>query len=816
MKSSKIIGFILLLALPLLSLSQIVISEVCPKNASIIQDEDGDDPDWIELYNSSDNPVSLHGFSLKDADNNRWYFPETEINGHHYLLVFASGKNKTSGGLHTSFRLSYQGDAVYLLDQADQVMDKLEFGPIRPDQSCGRLSLTANGETVIFATPTPAGPNTIASAKTGYAAEPVFSLAPGFYQEPQTLIIQYDTTATSVYYSTDGSFPDSSSIRYVGPLILDSCIVIKAISIPKDNQFLCSRIVTCSYFIHFSTTLPVFSISTDPYNLWDWNHGIYVLGPNASTVYPYFGANFWQDWEVPTHVEFFETNKERILDQDAGLSINGGSVSRTRPMQSLRLTAREKFGESRFRYPFFEQKPLDHFKNIVLRNSSGDYNKTHFRDGSLHKLMIGNVDIDLLCYRPAVVFINGRYWGIQNIREKFSKFYLHENHDVDPDNLDILEEDSTVIQGDYTAFNAMYDFITHSDLTDNLIYDSVCNLLDIRSLSDYFIAETFLSNIDWPYNNIKYWRERIPGSKWRYLLMDLDISLGNYGWAPASMDILGRMLGPYGDKNRHVHILRKLLANNTFREYFINRYADLVNTLFTSDHLSSHIQSVVNILEPEMPRHFSRWGSSMENWYHEIDSVVYPYIEERPEVALQNIQDQFGLNKQVQLHLQSWPPNACSIHINTISPELPWEGTYFDGVPVTLTVIPKPGFLFSGWLSDHIVLATPSSPSITFNPDSSDRLIAYFGPLPEEKALSVFPNPANQSMTLYFDSEQAAPGRVILYDLTGQVVLEKENINISNGLNHLDLPVSLLASGMYIIQLTEAKEIRSARIIIAH
>jgi len=316
--------------------------------------------------------------------------------------------------------------------------------------------------------------------------------------------------------------------------------------------------------------------------------------------------------------------------------------------------------------------------------------------------MIGKLDIELLGYRSCVVCINGQYWGVHNIREKFSKHYLNENYEIDEENIDLLEEDTTIIHGDFQAFNNMVDFITGKDMQIPENYDSASQLLDIHSFCDYIIAETYLSNIDWPKNNIKYWRVRESGWKWRYMLMDLDISLGNYGWAPAEMDVLGRLLGPYGAGIKHVQMLKSLFHNSTFREYFINRYADLVNTVFSTESLVETITGAKAVLEPEMPRHFTKWFTqTMEGWNSEIHEVAIPYALNRPFYARQFLQDTFGLDNQVGIRLDVWPPGSGAVNINSlINLHLPWEGIYFDEVPLNISARPFPGYRFLHWDSD--------------------------------------------------------------------------------------------------------------------
>ena len=796
--------------------AQIIINEVCSYNGSVLEDEDGDISDWFEIYNSGTTSVILTGYSIADESEKKWFFPNILLPQGFFIKVFASGKDRKSGELHTSFKISQEGDKLSLFDPSGNISDELLFDHLQLNHSAGRYPDGNTSSLVIFDIPTPDMTNNSSTPYSWYADNPIFSIEGGFYQGVISLSISVNNSSTIIHYTTDGSIPSDTSAIYTAPIQMSNTTLIRARSFSGNSSILPSETFTNTYIINYLPKLPVISISTNPENLWDWNTGIYVLGPNADSVYPYYGANYWQDWEIPAHIEFFETDKTLAFEQDAGLSIQGGSVSRTRPQQSFRITARNKYGKANIEHRIFEEKTIDKFKIIVLRNSSGDFNKTHFRDGSLHKLMLNNVDIDLLCYRPSVIYLNGAYWGILNIREKFSKYYLQENYNVDPDNIDLLEEDSTVIQGDTMAFHTMHAFITTNDMQLAANYDSANSMIDIKSFCDYVIAETFLSNIDWPYNNIKYWKLREAGSKWRYLLMDLDISLGNNGWAPANLDFLGKILGPYGYNNKHAQLLKSLLKNTNFRNYFINRYADLVNTLFTSENMKNHIEKIMAVLQDDIPLHFEKWGNSIGGWYYEINTTVFPYIEDRPAYALQNIQDTFNLKKQVDIRLDAWPPEAGYIKINTIQPSpLPWNGTYFDGVPVIITAIPNTGYIFKQWRSENINLSDSYNPILNLNVDTNNLFTAYFISTENPKAFTVFPNPVKNILNIGVLLESNRQGSISLYNAFGKQVKTFE-VTFQSGSNFKSIDISDLNNGFYILDLKTSESEKTAKVIIIH
>lgn len=116
------------------------ITEIMTDNESSLEDEDGDFPDWIELYNPDTTALNLSGWHLTDNDGNlaKWRFPETVIQPGGFLVVFASGKDKRvpGGQLHTNFQLSSNGEYLGLIAE-DGLTVISEIAPEYPSQQAG-------------------------------------------------------------------------------------------------------------------------------------------------------------------------------------------------------------------------------------------------------------------------------------------------------------------------------------------------------------------------------------------------------------------------------------------------------------------------------------------------------------------------------------------------------------------------------------------------------------------------------------------------------------------------------------------------------
>ena len=623
--------------------------------------------------------------------------------------------------LHTNFQLSGSGESLTISNPQGNTVDFIEFPSMNADDSYGR-TIDGNSNMAFFDSVSPGFSNNNSLSFNGYTEEPVFSLPSGFYGGSTDISIQNYQPGDTIRYTLDGAVPVDTSFMYSEPIHIDSTTVLRA-RIFKQG-FIPGKITTKTYFIDVSSTFPVISISVDPFDLWDWEHGIYVLGPNADTTFPYHNANFWMDWEKSAHIEYFDTSQNVGFDQDIGLKINGG-YSRAYPQKSLRILAKGRYGKSTVDYKLFKDKDIYSFKRFILRNSGQDYNVTHFRDAFMHKLIQKETDIDIQDYEPSVVFLNGDYWGVYNIREKIGKYYLNENFGAPEDNISILRDNQTVVIGNNYHYAAMMDYIKAAPVIDSLTVDSISKLLDIDNYTDYFITEMFYVNPDWPNNNIKCWRENNETSKWRYIMTDTDFGFGLYSYV--TKNELYRILHwtiLYTDNHTP---FRRLMENDEYKRYFINRSADMFNTVLHKDNTIALIEQFRQSMEPEMPGQLARWGGDMETWESNVDEMI-SFAENRETYVRQHYMDEFGLTKLTDLTLEIDSVNHGEIKINTIIPDsLPWTGTYFDGNPVDLTAVPNEGYLFSHWSSNMIISGEDTlKQHLTVNIDTNDIFKAFF------------------------------------------------------------------------------------------
>lgn len=601
--------------------------------------------------------------------------------------------------LHTNFKVDSKGENIYLTGDQGAILDEVNPGNMPDDVSYGRYP-DGTSNWYFYSKTTPGVPNSdLGYQRVGSCV--YFSWPGGLYDSPITLELTAENPSATIYYSLDGSVPTESSLVYSGPIYLNATKVVRASSIETDA--LESPIMTNTYIVGQQHNLAVISLATAPENLWDPDSGIYVMGNNASYELPYYGANFWQDWEKSVHIEFFEPDGLTGFTMDAGMKIFGG-WSRIKPQKPLALFARRKYGYKEIYYRVFPELPIEIFQALVLRNSANDWEYTMFRDAMMQSLVEG-ANIDLQAYRPAVVYLNGAYWGIHNIREKLNEHYIASHYNIDPDNLDLLENRSVPIEGDSEHYTALENYISTHDLSIPSNYEYVQSQMDIQNFIDYQIAEIFFDNSDWPGNNLKYWREKKSTGRWRWILYDTDFGFGLYepdAYQFNTLEFATATNGPeWPNPPWSTLFLRKLLENEKFKIGFVNRFADLLNTNFKSDRVYQKIVYFKNLIESEMPNHFERWQEglgwhSLNVWYYHIETLR-TFAKFRPAYVTAHIIGKFHLNGVAVIKIQHLPA-AGKVRINSIFiDDGSWTGNYFKGLPVELEAIPRPGYRFIEW-----------------------------------------------------------------------------------------------------------------------
>jgi hypothetical protein len=599
---------------------------------------------------------------------------------------------------HSSFKLSSTGETLSITFKDGTVADSISYGIIPANYSFGR-NLNNPAAWGYFSNPTPGSLNDKEMFADIVKSELQFSIAGMFLKNTSQLTFSGAGVGEEIRYTLNGNEPTVASTLYRGPITISKNTVVRG-RIFKPGA-IPGKITTRTYLFDAPPTLPVISVTTDSLNLWDTQTGIYVLGDSYENQNPYYGANFWEDWEKPASIEMTGLDGGRVFSLNCGIKIFG-AWSRARPQKSLAVFFRNEYGDPILEnVQLFKSKPITSFKSFVLRNSGNDYDYTRFRDGMMTDL-VKNMDTDIQAFEPVILYLNGQYWGQINLREKINENYLASNHNVDADQVDLLEYESTVIDGSNSEYLDLLEFLKNNSLASDANYDFAANQINIGNFIDYQLSEIYFNNRDWPGNNIKFWKSQTEEGKWRWIMFDTDFGFGIYNSNDFTLNTIQFALEPNGPNWPNppwsTFVLRKLIENTRFKHAFINRFADMMNTTFVGASVVGKIDSIAAIIQPEIQRHYNRWGTpSPGGWQNSVQTMRNFAINRVPYVQ-NHINQQFIRAGIFDITLSNSPSNAGNIKLNTIEVSGDsWKGKYFENVPIKLTAKAVRGYKFSNW-----------------------------------------------------------------------------------------------------------------------
>lgn len=558
-------------------------------------------------------------------------------------------------------------------------------------------------------------------------ALPSVSTVGGKYDNGFPLSISTTTSNANLFYTLDGTEPTENATRYSSPISIEKNTTLRIKGFAASMTP--SKTATHSYFIGTTHTFPIVSLSFNKSDFFNDTSGIYVKYTNGL--------------EVPANIELFESGaKTAAFNQMVGIEIQG-SASAQLPQKSLEIKASSAY--SAVPYKVFPELPFTSYKRFVLRNGGQDWGVTLFRDELATSLalktadlnsIIRTPDLDMQDFRPSVVYFNGEYWGIHGIRERMNKFYAEQHYNLKSADYDMIENwGSEIKNGDSIAFTTFYKSLPSRNLADNTAFDKFKTELDVSNFLDYNVFNVFIDNTDWPSNNMRCFRIKA-GGKWRFLSYDHDFSFGLFqidgGWntGDARQNSLARLFNAtdinWPNAANATLLFRKCMENGNFRRDFINRMADMMNTVFKPTRISQKINEFKTQYQPEMERHAARWGSPYGIlWQTNIEKMRSFGNQRIPEV-LKHVQQQFSeVTGTASVTVAAMPVNGGSVNFSTLNltpSVLPFTGTYFTGVDIPVTAVATAGYVFRGWSDASL----GNSPTINIRLSAAKNLTAIF------------------------------------------------------------------------------------------
>ena len=653
---------------------------------------------WVELYNTNTTTsYNQSAFYFTDdlTQPKKWNPASKLVSPNGFSVLWFERDERSE---HANFKLNTEGGKLYLLNSSAVVIDSVVYPKQYRNISYGRITNGSNSW-VYFEQFSAGTSNNGKSWSFQRCEAPVFNVAGGFYVSTQNVTFATPAAGDTIYYTRNGSEPTrANALRYTpgSSITINSTTAIRAKTFSKNK--LSSDIATATYFINERNfSLPVVSIVTEQANLTDNTIGIYTTGTNGlvgnGSNTP---VNWNQDWDRPANFELFDKTKTSRLNQELDISITGG-WSRGNNQKSLKISPRNKFGDNQLRYDIFAASKSNHkYKDIQLRNSGNDFFYSMMRDGYMQTLVMNRMNIDCIAYQPAVCFMNGTYYGIQNLRERSSKDYIYSNYGLEEDDIVLLETWKIPYDANYTPLS---NYISSNDIKQTAVYNKVAEMMDIDNFMSYMISQIFFANTDWPHNNVKIWKKK-DGGKWRWILYDTDFGYNLYGtnynhnslsWA------LGEMPGTDPSNNPwSTLLLRKLTTNDAFRQNFIDRFCIQLSSTFEYNRSAGILDSLAANISSEISYHKSKWPSYRA--FTEDITSMKTFALNRPAYMLDFISSRFlnGVgNETVNISSNNKKATYTFNNEKIVDPGI--QLRYFKNQQFTLKANAVAGYKFKHW-----------------------------------------------------------------------------------------------------------------------
>lgn len=486
--------------------------------------------------------------------------------------------------------------------------------------------------------------------------------------------------------------------------------VIRAVAVDADGN--CSPVVTKTYFVGTNQTtrysgVPVFSLATDPKNLTDDETGIFVTGNYEN--YNQHGS----EWEREAYVDFYDVDGKIDFATNIGIRVHGG-YTRKFQQKSLNIYFREEYGQKNLKYELIPgatnyegTEKTKKYKNFMLRNGGNDALLTKMRDVFIQSL-VEDRKMSVQSSRPCILYLNGEYWGVYNIQEKYGDNWLEEEFGVDKNNI-VMIKNGEVDEGQDTDIQLFDELkaLSELDMSQPENYQKFLDAVDLQSYLDYHATEVLIGNRDWGWEqNTECWRSRTvtnnkyEDGKWRWMLYDTEFSMNLYG--QNSGDTIERMSEEGTTANP---LFVALLQNAEFRQKFVNTAMDLLNENFNYTKQKTKYEAMKSVYEVLMVEQNARFGNDWGgNDMGAFDSSTKAF--ESAWEAMQSrvegmLKAHCSVSNTSSVSVSTNLAQAADIRINTLSQSLEadtgWTGTYFKEIPLSLEASEISGYEFEKW-----------------------------------------------------------------------------------------------------------------------
>lgn len=590
-----------------LSLPELFISEIMSSNSTYLP-VGGECYDLVEIKNNSNEAIDLSKYTLTDkhSEPQRFAFPAVTLQPGEYYIVYCSGNTKL-GQNHTSFKLSADGETVYLAKEGAYIDSLTAPADLAKNESYGRVGNIP----MYMEKPTFGGENA-----AGYAAAlaaPTASQVSGIYEESFTLTLSGEG---DIYYTLDGTCPSVHSAKYSEPITISGVTTVRTFCTTGNRT---SALTAYTYLVGVSHTLPVVSIAIPQDDL---NGEAGIINHTD------------QNYEYEAMLTLIEGGEEKF-SVPFGFRLHGND-SRNHPKQNFQLRFRSEYGVGKLNYKLFDDLDITEFNSLLLKGGSEIWASSMLCDEIATGIAHGTTNVYTQAMKPVVLYLGGQFWGVYFFRERFSDDYVASHLNVSTDSVDLLYSSAGWVQkGSNKAFSELKNYVQSHDMSLEENYNYLAERIDVLSLVDWYICRSYVGDRDTA--NVRRFRSTEHDGKWRWMYFDLDWSFWN---RPTDKPITWIMSSSGGDKI----LMNGLLKSAQGKDLFLKRYAELMDSVLNEEYIIGKIDSVVAQIQPEMQKDRDRWGVSYTTWEKAVEKLrTYVRDGARDKQVLADIQGYFKL-----------------------------------------------------------------------------------------------------------------------------------------------------------------------------
>ena len=692
---------------------ELMVNEVQQANVDMFIDPSWNFGGWVELYNPTNQSISLSGLYVSDDPQN---LQKVRLDNR-FGTVPAHGFNclwfdHFSWWTPTTvnFKLDCDGGTIYISDDSGKILVEQSY-PVAITRTSYARKTDGGDEWGYTDQPTPSETNTTSAFADTRLPTPQFNKEGGFFSSGFSTQVTNIPAGAILRYTTDGSTPTLTNGQTSTSGIFDGReTTILRVRFFQEGK-LSSPVITRSFIQETRDfTLPALSLVSDPRNLTGADYGIFVQGNghgrpgNGQSA----NCNWNMDWDRPANIEFITPEKGVAeFNQEVGIEPSGG-WSRAWSPHSFNINASKIYeGVNRMDFQFFPGKPFLRHKGLKVRNGGNDSNQ-RIKDGAVQEVVrTSGLYVETQSFQPVHLYQNGRYIGVLNLREPNNKNYAYANYGIDTDDEDMdqwkMSPDSGYVQqvGTKDVFNEWYTLAENA--ADALAYERIKQIVDIEEMCNYLAVQFFLAGNDYPKNNIKSFRERSEGqsnSRFRAILFDLDFAFaGSNGFTWFfnnsqywTYDKLygAQVIAKYGDRIsgeiEFVTIIKNMLQNDEFKKQLIDQCCIVTGSVFDPKRARDVVTQLINLMAAD-----GHNASSSGN------DIINHFTSSRQTTTYNNMRIYFGLNAPVSVNLSANIEEA-SLLINGLSvPTGKFDGKLF--APASVTAAAPAGYRFAGWKS---------------------------------------------------------------------------------------------------------------------